>query len=112
VATKDDLVEWLKEAPLARGGSGTIAELCREIWQRHEPELRVSGDLFYTWQYDVRWAAYKLREAGILNPENERVGRTAPTEARVTGGPDVAWSATLAAAGTGRSGRLSGSDVP
>ena len=20
--------------------------------------------MFYTWQYDVRWAAYKLRESG------------------------------------------------
>jgi hypothetical protein len=71
VATKADLVPWLEEALKARDGRGTIAELCREIWQRHEPDLRTSGDLFYTWQYDVRWAAYRLRESGVLRPDAE-----------------------------------------
>ncbi|SDW39046.1 hypothetical protein SAMN05444006_10397 [Allgaiera indica] len=26
----------------------------------------MSGDLFYTWQYDMRWAAQNLRGAGKL----------------------------------------------
>jgi hypothetical protein len=66
VAKKGDLVVWLEEALKARSGRGTIVELCREIWQRHETDLRTSGDLFYTWQYDVRWAAYRLRQSGVL----------------------------------------------
>jgi len=71
VANKHDLVDWLTEALEAHGGRGSIVELCREIWQGHEPELRLSGDLFYTWQYDVRWAAYTLRESGTLKPDAE-----------------------------------------
>jgi hypothetical protein len=38
-------------------------QLSREIWQRHEPDPRVSGDLFFTWQHDVRWATYELRKS-------------------------------------------------
>jgi hypothetical protein len=71
MATKDDLVVWLREAMEAHGGRGTIVQLCREIWQRHEPDLRMSGDLFFTWQYDVRWAAYKLRESGVMKADAE-----------------------------------------
>lgn len=48
------------------GGRGTVTDVCRVIWRRHEPELRASGDLFYTWQYDVRWAAQRLRNEGVL----------------------------------------------
>jgi hypothetical protein len=70
-ATKADLPAWLEDVLRAKGGSAAIVTICREIWQRYEPELRFSGDLFYTWQYDVRWAAHKLREAGIMKPDEE-----------------------------------------
>jgi hypothetical protein len=53
------------------GGPGTIVEVSREVWQAHEPELRLSGDLFYTGQYDVRWAAYELRQSGRMKPDAE-----------------------------------------
>ena len=68
MAVKSDLMEWVTEALRALGGSGSVVAVCREIWQRHEQELRQSGDLFYTWQYDVRWAAQKLRDSGVLKP--------------------------------------------
>jgi hypothetical protein len=64
MATKYDLQHWVEEALTALGGSGTVVEVAREIWLRHEPELRSSGDLFYTWQYDMRWAAQALRDTG------------------------------------------------
>jgi hypothetical protein len=44
------------------GGSGSVVEVSRVVWQIHEPDLRSSGDLFYTWQYDIRWAAQVLRD--------------------------------------------------
>lgn len=66
MATKADLVGWTLEALRAIGGTGTPVQVCREVWLRHEPELRKSGDLFYTWQYDIRWAAQKLRNEGVL----------------------------------------------
>ena len=70
MATKTDLVDWLFEALRALGGSGTIPELCKYVWEHHENDLKSSGDLFYTWQYDIRWAAYQLRKSGKMKPNN------------------------------------------
>ena len=64
--TKLDLPPHLLDIVVALGGSVTVLEASREFWQRHEPELRVSGDLFYTWQYELRWAAQELRDSGKL----------------------------------------------
>jgi hypothetical protein len=71
VATKEDLRDWLTDALRANGGKATIVEACRHIWQVHEPDLRLSGDLFYTWQYDVRWAAYTLRDTGVMRADSD-----------------------------------------
>ena len=54
------------EALTALGGRGTILEVAREIWIRHEAELRASGDLFFTWQYDIHWAKKRLRDRNLL----------------------------------------------
>jgi hypothetical protein len=62
VATKYDLETWLLEA---------IRDLGERIWRDHEDELRRSGDLFYTWQYDIRWAAQRLRDQRVLLPNSE-----------------------------------------
>jgi hypothetical protein len=66
--TKQDLPNLLLDALGQLGGSGTVVEVSREVWSRHESQLRASGDLFYTWQYDLRWAAQKLRNEGQLAP--------------------------------------------
>jgi hypothetical protein len=66
--TKQDLPRLVVDALKALNGSGTVVDVCREVWQRNEPELRASGDLFYTWQYDIRWAAQTLRHSGVLQP--------------------------------------------
>ena len=68
MATKLDLADWLLEALRTNGGGGTIVQLCKHIWEKHESDLRSSGDLFYTWQYDVRWAANELRRTGKMKP--------------------------------------------
>ena len=62
MARKDDLINWLFEALVALGGRGKIVDACKHVWDKHENELRNSGDLFYTWQYDIRWAAHQLRQ--------------------------------------------------
>ena len=75
VRAKDLLQDWVLEALRASGGKGRILEVCKHIWRHHEAELRASGDLFYTWQYDVSWAAQKLRDSGKLQPlNNDRHG--------------------------------------
>lgn len=72
MATKQDLMPWVVEALTELGASGTVVQVCKVVWRRHELDLRNSGDLFYTWQYDIRWAAQKLRDAGQLKPMGER----------------------------------------
>lgn len=62
MATRNDIVEWVYDALVARGGGGTIVEVARHIWKHHESDLASSGDLLFTWQYDMRWAAQRLRD--------------------------------------------------
>lgn len=69
MATRQDLRWWVEQAVRDQGGAATVVEVCRHIWEKHEEELRTSGDLFFTWQYDVRWAAQSLRDGGILEPK-------------------------------------------
>ena len=64
MATRDDLKVWVQQAVRANGGQAPVVQVARWIWTNHEAELKKSGDLFYTWQYDMRWAADKLRKAG------------------------------------------------
>jgi hypothetical protein len=71
MAQKEDLQSWIVDALERRGGSALLVDVCRDVWQMHEPELRMSGDLFYTWQYDIRWAAQKLRDTGVLVRDEE-----------------------------------------
>lgn len=71
MAKKQDLADWILESLRRRGGSARLIEVCRDVWESHEPELRASGDLFFTWQYDIRWAAQSLRDSGVLKPDQE-----------------------------------------
>lgn len=64
--TRDDLWLWVHEAVAALGGEASVVDVAKEIWNAHDGDIRKSGDLFYTWQYDMRWAAQRLREQGKL----------------------------------------------
>ncbi len=63
---KQYIIDWLIEALQTLGGKGSIIQICKVVWERHEQELRKSGDNFYTWQYDIRWAATILRKRGKI----------------------------------------------
>lgn len=67
MATRSDLQGWVASALEKLGGRGTVAEVAKELWHSHEEELRISGNLLYTWQYDMRWAAMQLRKRGVMN---------------------------------------------
>ena len=60
--SKHDLPSIVEKALKSYGGSATIAEVGKFIWDNYKDELSQSGDLFYTWQYEVRWAAQNLRD--------------------------------------------------
>ena len=72
MATRTDLKDWVVEALKKRKGTGWPREISKDIWENHKKELEASGDLLYTWQYDVRWAAQSLRNSGILEPVHGR----------------------------------------
>lgn len=70
MASRHDLTDWVLEALRNLGGSASVLEVCKEVWKLHESELR-RGDLFYTWQYDIRWAALVLRKKGKMAGAND-----------------------------------------
>jgi len=58
----------------ASGGEARVPDIARHIWENHEHDLRASGDLFYTWQYAMRWAGQVLQKEGKLTKKGK--GRT------------------------------------
>jgi hypothetical protein len=64
--TRSDLKEAVLKALENQGGAARLVDICKFVWENHEGQLRASGDLFYTWQYDVRWAGTALRHEGLL----------------------------------------------
>jgi len=68
MASKEDLPDWVADALKDHGGNARLIDVAKHIWKHHESELRASGDLFYKWQYDMRWAANQLRRTGVMKP--------------------------------------------
>ena len=66
MAEKTDLDTWVSEALRDSGGGARLVNVAKHIWKHHESDLRQSGELFYTWQYDMRWAANVLRRRGVM----------------------------------------------
>src|SRR3546814_19087536 len=63
---REELQAWVIAALKDSGGSATIVQVAQHIWSHHENALRESGDLFFTWQYYMRWACTRLRERTIV----------------------------------------------
>lgn len=70
--TRDIMKIWVLEALKSLGGKGWPVEVSKYIWGHYEKELKKSGNMLYTWQYDIRWAAQSLRNEGKLKPVNNR----------------------------------------
>lgn len=67
---RDDLQQWVVDALKGYGGKARLIDVAKHIWETHEQELKHSR-LLYTWQYDMRWAATKLRHKKMLKmPED------------------------------------------
>lgn len=64
--TRNDLQDWVVQAIQANGGSAKIVLVAKHIWLHHAQDLQASGDLFYTWQYDMRWACTRLRDTNVV----------------------------------------------
>lgn len=66
MVTRDSMQGWILECLNKRGGSGWPKEVAKYVWEHHKDELSKSEKMLYTWQYDLRWAAQKLRDSGKL----------------------------------------------
>ena len=76
-AGRPSLTAWLLESLRAHGGAASLIQVARDIQHRHEDELRRSGDLYFTWQHDLRRVAASLRDEGRLAPSSDGVWRLA-----------------------------------
>ena len=65
---REIMTDWVVEALRSLGGSASIRDVCREVWARHENDIRNAGDLLYEWQYEIRWASDTLRREGTIRP--------------------------------------------
>lgn len=66
MATREDMMDWVVAALRTNDGAASVADVAKYVWENYEDELRRSGSLLWTWQYDIRWAAMKLRKQGII----------------------------------------------
>ena len=64
--TRYELPDILYASLKSMDGSSSIIDVCKYVWKNYHKELQISGDLFYTWQYDIRWAATELRKTGRM----------------------------------------------
>lgn len=64
--TRHDLMPLILEALEGCGGTATIVEISRSIWDRYKHDLEASGDFFYVWQYELRWAGEMLAKQGRI----------------------------------------------
>jgi hypothetical protein len=63
-----DLQALVLEALESHDGRASIVQVAKFIWKHKGSDLQISGDLLYTWQYDMRWACTKLREDKVVKP--------------------------------------------
>ena len=64
---RETLQLWVREALAALGGEAKILDVSKRVWAEHENDLKQAGNAFYSWQYDLRWAANELRRSGHLS---------------------------------------------
>ena len=67
------LKDWVLDALRRLGKPSKIVDVSKEIWRAHGDDL-AGTPLFYTWQYDMRWAALSLSKEDKVLLSN-KVGR-------------------------------------
>jgi hypothetical protein len=70
--TRQDLPDLLYTTIKSLGGSAEMQVIFEKFWEVYSKELEKSGELFYTWNYDIRWAATKLRKENRLKPASKK----------------------------------------
>jgi len=69
--TRVDLCDWIVEALKELKGKAQISKVREQVWMIHKDDLINSGNLHFTWNEDILWAATQLRAKGILKKAKE-----------------------------------------
>ena len=64
--TRKDLCEWIVDALKELNGRAQIMKVREHIWLHHKDDLMNSGNLHFTWNEDIFWAATQLRAKGTM----------------------------------------------
>jgi hypothetical protein len=68
---------WIIDGLRANGGRVHFIEVAKHIWKHHRKEIEASGDFFYKWQYELRWAANQLvRDNKIRKSDRQAFGNS------------------------------------
>ena len=70
---KKDLKKLVLEALQNHNGKAKIIDVSKYVWSNYKDDLEQSGNMFYTWQYDVRWAATNLRKEGLMKKADNKL---------------------------------------
>jgi hypothetical protein len=72
---KEELPELLYLLLIEMGGKAKLIDIFKAFYSKYESQLKKSGDLYYTWNYEIRWAATKLRkENRMVNAKEQKKG--------------------------------------
>lgn len=66
-----DFPDLVLEALKSHQGGAHLVLVAKYIWENYRERLEASKNILFTWQYDIRWAATKLRQQGKLKPSQE-----------------------------------------
>ena len=48
-----------------------ITDVNRYIWNKYENDIRMSDEMLYKWQYQLRWAATMLHQKGTITMDKK-----------------------------------------
>lgn len=65
---RNDLPDLLYEIIKSLGGKASMTNILREILKLYASKLNPSENMFYTWNYDIRWTVTELRRDGRIKP--------------------------------------------
>lgn len=69
---RNDLPDLLYKTIQSLGGKASMMDIFREFWKFYASKLDPAEDMFYTWNYDIRWAATELRNNGRMKPAHSK----------------------------------------
>lgn len=65
---RTDLPNILYQIIEELGGRAKMMDIFKSFWAKYKNVLNENDDIFYTWNYDIRWAATQLRKEKRMKP--------------------------------------------